>query len=73
MAEQKARVRTLAQLQERICFLDNRLREYKANARIHTDTIRAVVRMEEQTIFNLKGQLRMRVKWYYKCLGMDIC
>lgn len=69
--EHKGRVRTLPELQARICFLENRLREYKANAQIHTDTIRAVVRMEEQTIFNLKGQLKMRVDWYMKCIGVQ--
>lgn len=70
MAKQKARVRTLAELQQRICFLEERMREYKAHARINTDTIRAVVRMEEETIRNLKGQLQMRVNWYLKCIGV---
>lgn len=64
-----AKVRTLSQLSDRIIYLQDRLAKMMADP-VASDETKAIVRQfEENTILNLKGQLRMRIGWYLKCMG----
>lgn len=62
-------IRTLTQLQNRIVFLQDRLRKIMEDTEASAETKAIVQAFEQQIIYNLQGQLRHRIAFYLRCVG----
>lgn len=69
-SEYKKRVRTLEQLQERVCFRLNRLETIKNNPKYDAKTIEIVTSFEMKIINNLRKMITLRTWWWLKCVGV---
>jgi hypothetical protein len=63
------KIRTLDELQHRICFLTERLERIMADTIANEASKRFVHAYETQTINNLKDQFRVRTAWLVRCCG----
>lgn len=69
LPETAVRVRTLSQLQNRIIFLQDRLRRMMEDTDASEETKEIVRAFEQRTISNLQSQLRHRIAFYLRCVG----
>ncbi len=68
----KTKIRTLTEIQLRIIFLQERLHKILKLSHLSNDEKKVISKFEQQTIDNLKGQLRFRIDWYLNCINLKI-